>query len=65
MLLILVFIAYPFSLGVWLALGGQGRVETRVAQVWIWASGKLEWVKAYSDPDEARAAAERLAQERA
>jgi ketosteroid isomerase-like protein len=59
--------------GVWLGVvresgrlvGGKGRVETRVAQVSIWASGKLEWLKAYPDPDEARAAAERLAQERA
>jgi ketosteroid isomerase-like protein len=45
-------------------VGGKGRVETRVAQVSIWANGKLEWLKAYTDIDEARAAAERLAQER-
>ncbi len=45
-------------------VGGKGRVEARVAQVSIWASGKLTWLKAYPDPDEARAAAERLAQER-
>jgi ketosteroid isomerase-like protein len=45
-------------------VGGKGRVETRVAQVFIWANGQVEWVKAYGDPDEARAAAERLAQER-
>ena len=45
-------------------VGGKGRVETRVAQVSIWANGKIEWIKAYADPDEARAAAERLAQER-
>jgi len=45
-------------------VGGKGRVEQRVAQVWIWASGKLEWLKAYRDPDEARANAERIAAER-
>ena len=45
-------------------VGGKGRVEQRVPQVWIWASGKLEWLKAYPDPDEAHAAAGRLAQER-
>ena len=45
-------------------VGGKGRVETRVAQVSIWANGKVEWLKAYPDPDEARAAAERLARER-
>ncbi len=45
-------------------VGGKGRVETRVAQVSIWANGKIEWLTAYPDPDEARAAAERLAQER-
>jgi ketosteroid isomerase-like protein len=58
--------------GVWLGVvresarlvGGKGRVETRVAQVSIWANGKVEWVKAYRDPDEARAAAKRLAEER-
>lgn len=45
-------------------VGGKGRVETRVAQVSISANGKVEWVKAFLDADEARAAAERLAQER-
>jgi len=44
--------------------GGEGRVEQRALQVWIWANGKLEWLKAYANPDEARAAAERLARER-
>jgi ketosteroid isomerase-like protein len=41
--------------GVWLGVvresgrlvGGKGRVETRVAQVSIWASGKVERLKAY------------------
>lgn len=58
--------------GVWLSVvresgrlvGGRGRVETWVAQVSIWTSGKLRWLKAYADPDEASAAGERLAQER-
>ena len=45
-------------------VGGKGRVELLAAQVSIWANGKVEWLKAYPDPDEARAAAERLAKER-
>jgi ketosteroid isomerase-like protein len=45
-------------------VGGKGRVETRVAQVSIRANDKVEWLKAYRDPDEARAAPERLAEER-
>ena len=45
-------------------VGGKGRVGTRVAQVFISASGKIEWVKAYADPHEARIAADRLAEER-
>jgi ketosteroid isomerase-like protein len=44
--------------------GGKGRVDGLAAQVAIWANGKIEWLKAYPDPDEARAAAERLARER-
>jgi ketosteroid isomerase-like protein len=44
-------------------VGGSGRVEERVAHLHTWASGKIEWFKHYSDPDEARAAAERLAEE--
>jgi ketosteroid isomerase-like protein len=46
-------------------VGGKGRVEQRVAHLTTWANGKIEWFKHYPDPDEARAAAERLAQERA
>jgi ketosteroid isomerase-like protein len=45
-------------------VGGKGRVEERVAHLTIWANGMIEWYKHYPDPDEARAAAERLAQER-
>jgi ketosteroid isomerase-like protein len=45
-------------------VGGKGRVDQRVAHVHIWANGKIEWLKHYTDLDEARAAAERLAQER-
>jgi ketosteroid isomerase-like protein len=44
--------------------GGKGRVEQRAAHLITWANGKIEWFKHYPDPDEARAAAERLAQER-
>ena len=42
--------------------GGKGRVEQRAAHLITWANGKIEWFKHYPDPDEARAAAERLAQ---
>lgn len=45
-------------------LGGSGRVEQRVAHLTTWANGKIERVRTYLDPDEARAAGERLAQER-
>jgi ketosteroid isomerase-like protein len=45
-------------------VGGKGRVEQRVAHLTTWTNGKIEWFKHYPDPDEARAAAERLAQER-
>ena len=46
-------------------VGGKGRVEQRVAHLTTWTNGKIESFKAYPDLDEARAAAERLAQERA
>jgi ketosteroid isomerase-like protein len=45
-------------------IGGDGRVEQRVAHLTTWAEGKIEWFKVYADPDEARAAAQRLARER-
>ncbi|MHB8233812.1 MAG: nuclear transport factor 2 family protein [Solirubrobacteraceae bacterium] len=41
-------------------VGGKGRVEERVAHLATWANGKIEWYKHYPDPDEGRAAAERL-----
>jgi ketosteroid isomerase-like protein len=41
--------------------GGEGRVEQRVAHVTTWANSKIECFKVYPDPDEGRAAAERLA----
>jgi ketosteroid isomerase-like protein len=44
-------------------LGGNGRIEERVAHLMTWANGKIEWYKHYPDPDEARVAAERLAQQ--
>ena len=46
-------------------VGGKGRVEQRVAHLATFANGKIEWQKAYFDIGEARAAAERLAKERA
>jgi ketosteroid isomerase-like protein len=45
-------------------VGGKGRVEQRVAHLNISANGKIEWLKHFTDIDEARAAAERLAEER-
>ena len=45
-------------------VGGRGRVEQRATHLMRWVNGKIEWFKHYPDPDEARAAAERLAQER-
>ena len=45
-------------------VGGQGRVEQRAAHLITWTNGKIERFKHYPDLDEARAAAERLAQER-
>ena len=45
-------------------VGGSGPVEQRVAHLTTWANGKIERVRTYLDPDEARAAAKRLARER-
>ena len=45
-------------------VGGKGRVETPVAQVSVWENGKVVWLKAFRDPDEARAEAQRLVRER-
>ena len=41
-----------------------GYVQLRYATVVVWAKGLIERVTLYSDPDEARVAAERLAEER-
>jgi ketosteroid isomerase-like protein len=32
-------------------VGGNGRIEERVAHLTIWANGKMEWYKHYPDPD--------------
>jgi ketosteroid isomerase-like protein len=45
-------------------VGGKGRVEQRAAHLITWTNGKIERFKHYPDLDEARAAAERLAEER-
>jgi len=45
-------------------VGGKGRVEQRQAHLITWTNGKIEYFKAYPDVDEARAAAELLAQQR-
>ena len=42
-------------------VGGDGRVEQRLASLATWANGKIEWLKDYRDIDQARADAERLA----
>ena len=44
--------------------GSIGLVEVRYSNVRIWVDGLIEWNATYTDIDEARAAAERLAQER-
>jgi len=46
-------------------VGSTGHVRYRIAQVHTWADGKVVRITGYQDIDEARAAAERLAQERA
>jgi ketosteroid isomerase-like protein len=46
-------------------VGGNGRIEERVAHLMTWADGKIVWYKHYPDPDEARVTAERLAEGRA
>jgi ketosteroid isomerase-like protein len=45
-------------------VGSEGHVEQRVGRVLVWVEGMIEMFAAYSDIDEARAAAERLAKER-
>jgi ketosteroid isomerase-like protein len=45
-------------------LGSTGHVQTRTAGTSEWEDGKIARVTVYHDIDEARAAAERLAQER-
>jgi ketosteroid isomerase-like protein len=45
-------------------LGSIGSVERRSATIGIWTEGLIERIAFYADPDEARAAAERLAKER-
>jgi ketosteroid isomerase-like protein len=44
--------------------GSGGLVDLRYANVRTWADGLIEWNATYTDIDEARAAAERLAEER-
>jgi ketosteroid isomerase-like protein len=44
--------------------GGESGVELRYASVGIWREGLVERVTYYTDIDQARAAAERLAEER-
>ncbi len=45
-------------------LGSEGRIERRQAQVVVWEKGHIANLTAYADINEARAAAERLAEER-
>jgi ketosteroid isomerase-like protein len=46
-------------------VGSSGRVELRLAIVAVWEEGLIVRITTYDDTDEARAAAERLAEERA
>ena len=46
-------------------VGSSSEVRQRTASVTVWAGGLIERVTLYLDIDQARAAAERLAQERA
>ena len=46
-------------------VGGSGEVQRRVAGVCVWVGGVIVRITIYPDPGEARAAAERLAEERA
>jgi ketosteroid isomerase-like protein len=45
-------------------MGSEGRVEQRRGRVALWVQGRVERVKNYLDIDEARTAAERLAESR-
>jgi ketosteroid isomerase-like protein len=45
-------------------VGSQGEVQLRYAAVGVWENGKVVRMTNYDDIDEARAAAERLAEER-
>jgi hypothetical protein len=45
-------------------VGSVGFVESRTARVTVWMNGLIERAAIYTDIDEARAAAERLAEER-
>ena len=45
-------------------VGSDGHVEQRVGRVLVWVQGMIEMFAAYLDIDAARAAAERLAEER-
>jgi len=45
-------------------LGSTGEVQLRYAGVTVWVDGKIERFTTYTDIDQARAAAERLAEER-
>jgi hypothetical protein len=45
--------------------GSEARVQARHLQVFEWEQRKIVWITGYPDIDEARPAAERLAQERA
>jgi ketosteroid isomerase-like protein len=46
-------------------VGSSGEVRLRYASVTVWTEGLIEWITDYMDIDEARAAAERLAEDRA
>jgi hypothetical protein len=45
--------------------GSSGEVQIRFASIQLWGDGLIVWAKNYNEIDENRAAAERLAEERA
>jgi ketosteroid isomerase-like protein len=57
-------VTFSVSLSKGRPVGSTGYVPFRYAVVSVWADAKIKRFKTYTDIDEARAAAERLAQER-
>ncbi len=56
-------LAFAYSASRGRPVGSSGEVQLRYATVSVWEDGKLARITNHGDIDEARAAAERLAQE--